>query len=154
VEENKALVRRWFDEVFNRQDLAVMDEIVAEDIVNHAGRDLVTMAGREGYRTLLRQLFIGFPDWHFEVEDVIAEGDRVVVRTTMRGTHQGVFRGVAATGRRVTWEHIHIFRVIDGKLAEHWACRNDIGILQQLGAFLPEPRMVAWATESEPVSSR
>src|SRR5215210_2906493 len=98
VEENKALARRWFEEVFNSQDLGLMDEIVAADIVNHAGRDLVTMAGREGYRTLLRQLFVGFPDWHFEIEDVIAEGDRVVVRTTMRGTHRGVFRGVNPTG--------------------------------------------------------
>jgi steroid delta-isomerase-like uncharacterized protein len=147
AEENRALARRWFEEVFNGQDLAVMDEIVAPDIVNHAGRDLVTLSGREGYRTLIRQLLTAFPDWHSTIDDMIAEDDRIVIRTTVRGTHRGEYRGVPPTGRRFTWEHIHIFKVVDGKLAEHWACRNDVGLLQQLGAFEPaEPRIVQWAS--------
>jgi predicted ester cyclase len=79
-----------------------------------------------------------FPDFHYTVEDEIAEGDKYVVRLTARGTMQGAFLGMPATGKQATWTEVHVARVVGGKLAEHWACIDQLGMLQQLGV-IPAP---------------
>jgi predicted ester cyclase len=79
-----------------------------------------------------------FPDFRYQVEDVIAEADKVAVRDVFRGTHQGDFMGVPATGNRVTMEAIHTYRFSEGKLAEHWVARDDLGMMRQLGV-VPAP---------------
>ena len=108
---------------------------------NHSSR-----AGRpdgpEGYASTVRDLRAGFPDLRIEVEDVIAEGDRVVVRGWFTGTNDGPFIGRPATGRAVRMAQIHVFRIRDGRACEHWACMDELDGMRQLG-LLPDPAAVA-----------
>ncbi len=137
IAENKALARRSF-EAFNQRDLSAADQIYAPSYVLHspiAPPDLPI--GAEGVRQQHAGYLAAFPDAQITVEDLIAEGDRVAVRVTVRGTHQGTFIGVAPTGRRVTLEAITIYRVDAGKIVEDWTIADIPGLLQQLGASAP-----------------
>jgi predicted ester cyclase len=89
VEENKAIVRRYFEEALNRQNLAIINELLAADFINHSPR--IATVGREETAQDLARFFTAFPDWQTILEDIIAEGDRVVVRRTVHGTHRGLF---------------------------------------------------------------
>ena len=134
LEENKAVVRRLFD-LIQRGDLDTMDELMAPDFANHALGRIQT--GLEPWRAIFRVLRAAFPDETTTIEDLIAEGDKVVVRSTLRGTHQGsaplpMFAGIKPEGRPVEWQFIHIYRLRDGKIVEHWAQRNDFEVRQQL----------------------
>ena len=110
----------------NRGDLSRIDEVIHPEFINHEAAD-ARAQGPEGYAQTARRLRAGFSDLRLDVQDVIADGDRVAVRLMFEGTHDGPFLGMAATGRRVSAQHIHIFRVQDGLVAEHWACRDDAG---------------------------
>ncbi len=136
TEENKALVRRLFEEsaVGN---LAVMDEVLADDIVDHSAWE-GQAPGREGYKQALSYVFAAFPDARTLVEDQIAEGDKVVTRWTIRATHQGEFLDVPATGKQVTVTGISIHRIAGDKIVEEWTNLDMLGLLQQLGA-IPQP---------------
>lgn len=139
AEENKAIVRRWFEEVIDQGRVEVVDEIVTPDSVNHAaapGRP----QGIEGAKQVVGFTKRTQPDQQWTSQRIIAEGDYVVVHGVREGTWQAdSFRGVATpTGKRVAVELVHIFRLEDGKIAEHWAVRDDLGMMQQLGA-LPQP---------------
>jgi steroid delta-isomerase-like uncharacterized protein len=131
-EDNKATTRRIPEEVLNQQKLDVVDEILAEDFVNH-----LTMPGipndREGAKMLFGALFRAFPDLHVTVEQEIAEGDTVVTYNTSSGTQEGEMFGMPATGKRATWNEIHIGRLKDGKVAEHWGLIDLASIMVQLG---------------------
>jgi steroid delta-isomerase-like uncharacterized protein len=129
IEENKALVRRWYDEVLNRRNLAVADEILAEDFVIN-GRPI----GRDGLKQAVRWVRSIFPDTIVTIEDVIAEGDRVVTRWCANATHQGEFQGIPATGKAITLRGIHIDRVANGKIAERWEEVDLPAVLQQIKA--------------------
>jgi steroid delta-isomerase-like uncharacterized protein len=123
--------------LFNRGELHRVEEFVTEDFVNHEawpGED----PGYEGFRLRLRRLREAIPDIHMEVEDVIAEGDTVAYRATLSGTHRGTLMGMAPTGRAFRVQHMHWLRMRDGRSSEHWAVRDDLGMLQQLG-IIPEP---------------
>jgi steroid delta-isomerase-like uncharacterized protein len=96
-----------------------------------AGRDPGT--GPEAIRSVVRWLRGAFPDLAYDVEDAFGDSDRVALRCTSRGTHTGEFLGHAPTGRSFSVQQIHIFRIQDGRIAEHWACRDDAGMLGQLG---------------------
>ena len=136
IEENKALVRRFVEDVINGSHPAALDELLSESYAYHApGMEIV---GSEGIRQVFGMLRSAFPDWHEDVEDLIAEGDRVVFRVTGRGTHQGEFQGIPPSGRPVTVSGTDIVRVEEGKLAEHWANFDQLGMLMQIGA-LPSP---------------
>ena len=132
TEENKALVRRFCEECYNKGDLDVFDEIVDPEWVNHSP-DGTTMH-RDDFREMVgsRELF---PDMKITIEDMIAEGDKVVVRRTTTGTHKGEFMGIAATGKQVTTSGIVVQRYAAGKLAESWTNNDDLGMLRQLGAL-------------------
>ncbi len=132
AEENKAVIRRAYDELWNRRNIDVVDELATGDFLNHAAPP-DRRRGRQGLRDVVRMFEDAFPDFRYEVEDVIAEGEKVAVRDVFRGTHQGNFMGIPATGNRVTMEAIHIFRFVDGRMAEHWVARDDLGMMQQLG---------------------
>ena len=137
VEENKALFRRTYEELLNRGDLDVADELVATMFINHEappGRD----RGPESMRGLATMLRTAFPDLHFEIEDMVAEGDMVAGRLTMSGTHEGPLMGTPPTGRSVRQDQMHFVRFRDGKGVEHWGVRDDLGMMQQLGV-IPEP---------------
>jgi steroid delta-isomerase-like uncharacterized protein len=140
VETNKAVVRRIFEEAWNRGNLAVVDELIAVDAVDHHDPDVPSFAAhmKEEIIALRR----AFPDLRFVIEDMLGEGDKVAVRLTVGGTHEGTYNGIPATGRRFAVEHIHIARVVDGKGVDHWAAMDTLGMLQQLGA-LPAPALAA-----------
>jgi steroid delta-isomerase-like uncharacterized protein len=131
IEDNKAYIRRGYEEGFQQRNLAVFDELMAPDYVWHIAS--LTVQGRESAKQLIAQFLTAFPDGHYTIEDMIAEGDRVVVRQTFRGTHQGDFLGIAPTGKQVTTTEIEIFRVTNGKSVENWTNSDDLGLLQQLG---------------------
>lgn len=115
-----------------RYDLA--DQCVTADYVDHEAPP-GTPCGPEGANAVLRWLRGAFEDLSYEVKDAFGSGDRVAVRLVTRGTHTGEFMGKPATGRAFKFEAIHIYRIEDGRVAEHWAKRDDIGLARQLGLF-------------------
>ena len=134
TEENKAMFRRTYEELLNRGDLSVADELVAPDFINHEappGWD----RGPESMRGLANMLRTAFPDLNFEIEDLVAEGETVAGRLTMSGTHEGPLMGMPPTGRSVRQDHMHFVRFRDGKAVEHWGVRDELGMMQQLGAI-------------------
>ena len=136
-EQNKAIVLRYYEELFERRRLAVIDEIFASGHVNHHGTDPSAadeVRGLEGLRKCAAEFFSAFPDHHTSVDDIIAEGDKVVTRWTTRGTHQGHFLGIAPTNRRVAFSGITIDRIVDEKIVETWTNYDLAGLLQQLCA--------------------
>ena len=137
TEVNKASVRRFYDEVFNKKNRAAIDEFVAPNQVDHAAPP-GTPAGLAGAKQLLGMYLTAFPDCHLTVEDMIAEGDRVVARFTMRGTQQGAFMDIPPTGKQVTVTAIDINCISGGKCVEHWMEMDTLGLLQQLGV-IPAP---------------
>jgi steroid delta-isomerase-like uncharacterized protein len=137
TEENKAIARRWFEESGNRHNLAIVDELFTPDYVNHA-LGAASGGGREGEKQLIAGMFTAFPDMRFTVEDMVAEGDKVAVRYTIQGTHQGPFMGLPATGKAFTTMAIVILRFENGKIAEEWFQGDDLGMMQQLGV-IPAP---------------
>jgi len=134
LEENKALYRRWFDEVVNKRDLAVADEVLDHGYVLHFP-GMPEPVDAEMHKQLLAAFHRGFSDWIETVEDVIAEGDRVVIRVVGRGTHDGEFQGIRPTGRTVVAEGIGIGRIAGGRIAESWAAYDALGMMRQLGVL-------------------
>ena len=132
TEDNKANVRRGFEAV-NQKNLAVFDELLTPDVVFHSAS--TTMQGLEAYKQLLSVYVTAFPDLQFTIEDMIAEGDTVVVRYTTRGTHQGNFRGIPPTGKQVSGTGMFMDRLVNGKAVEQWINGDDLGLLQQLGVI-------------------
>ena len=134
TEKNKTLARRWFAE-FNRGNLAAADEIYAPTYVLHdpaSPPDLVP--GPAGVKQFLSSMLLAFPDAQGTIEDMISEGDKVVFRYTLRGVHQGEFKGMAATGKPFMISGISILRFAGGQIAEEWEIFDTLGLLQQLGA--------------------
>lgn len=137
-DELKVYARRVPEELLTQGDLSVADAIFAPDLVHHG--PLAQAPGVAGTKQFVLALRRAFPDLYAIVEDEIAEGDRVVQRLTLAGTHLGPFLAIPPTGRRVTWQLVAIQRLgHDGKLAEHWSSWDHHGLLRQLGA-LPDSR--------------
>jgi steroid delta-isomerase-like uncharacterized protein len=135
---NKAIVRRYYEEVYNRKNLGVIDELIADDYTAYLPGGIEPLRGRAG-RKQANMLHLGaFPDLRLTIEDEIAEGDKVVQRLTIHGTHQGEFMGTPATGKQVRCTGIHISRLAGGKIVEQWGEFDGLGILQQLGV-MPTP---------------
>jgi predicted ester cyclase len=136
-EENKAHFRRAYEELLNQGNLSIADELVAPEFINHEappGRN----RGPESMRGVATMLRTAFPDLHFTIEELVAEGDIVAGRLTMSGTHQGPLMGMPPTGRSMRQDHMHFVRFRDGKAIEHWGVRDDLGMMHQLGV-IPEP---------------
>jgi steroid delta-isomerase-like uncharacterized protein len=133
AQEQMALVQRILEEAFNHGHLDVVDEGFAPDAVIHDPG--LEYRGTAELRRGLDRLRTAFPDFHFTVEDLFAGGDKIAVRYRGEGTHRGVFLGIPATGRRISYTGILIVRLQDGLIAEFWAQPDLIGILRQLGAF-------------------
>jgi predicted ester cyclase len=131
--ENKAVVLRSEKELWSNGNLAVADELYSPDFVCHfiAGPD---WRGLEGIKGEVRQHRISFPDWNERVDDIVAEGDRGVIRFTSTGTQRGEFGGIAPTGSKVTIQEVAIYRLAGGKIAEQWGFPDVHGLMEQLGA--------------------
>ncbi|HAM02182.1 MAG TPA: ester cyclase [Acidimicrobiaceae bacterium] len=136
TEENKALVRRWLEDV-DTGDVGVVDKYVASSLVDHNPPPFQTEPGFEGAKQAFSYALGAFSDFRHEVKQQIAEGDYVVTRVTGYGTHSGEFLGIPATGREVQMEGIAIHRIVDGQLVEHWAQVDSTSLLVQLGAIPP-----------------
>ncbi len=136
-EANKASFRRAYEELFNQGNLSLVEELVAPDFLNHEAPP-GSNRGPESMRQLIRMLRTAFPDLHFTIEELVAEGDTVAGRVIMSGTHQGTFQGMPPTGRSFRQAQMHFVRFRDGKGVEHRAVRDDLGLMQQLGV-IPTP---------------
>lgn len=136
AKENKAFVRRFYNEVLNKGNLSVIDELVAANHVDHAAPPGIAQ-GIEGTRQWFGMMQKAFPDSRVKVDDLLAEGNKVVARVTMEATHKGEFMGIPATGKAVKIEGIDIIRISRGKAAEHWGLFDNLGMLQQLGVVPP-----------------
>jgi predicted ester cyclase len=145
-ETNEELVQRYFEDIFNRRDYAACAEIMAEAYIEHAiapfGRSEPGMVnGPEATRATAEWLVDQFPDLHMAIEALVAEGDTVAVRILSEGTNLGKFNGVAPpTGKRFVARQSHWFRVENKRLAEHWATRDDLATMLQLGVLQPPGR--------------
>jgi steroid delta-isomerase-like uncharacterized protein len=136
-EANKAVVRRFLESVINQGDLGAAGELCAADLAWHGG-SVGEYHDLAAFQQGLAPFFTAFPDLRVEVEDMLADGDRVVARYTWRGTQRGEFFGIAATGRSVEVAGTSIYRLEDGKIAEEWWLEDMLGLMRQLGA-LPAP---------------
>ena len=138
IEENKAIVRRFFEELLSTDNLAVADEILSPDFRFYfAGSpDPMDLDSYKGFLAVRRG---AFPDRRFVVEDMIAEGDRISARFTMRGTHKVNFRGIAPSGTEVTMTGIDMIRLAEGKMVEDRVEVDQLGMMQQLG-MIAEPQ--------------
>ena len=136
AEDPKAVIRLWIA-AWNAQDLDAAEELLAPEFVRHDA-NLPDVVGPQAERQLIAGNLAAFPDLHFEIEQLIAEGDLVAARYRVQGTHQGDFLGIPGTGRPVTIQAVESYRLAGGKLAEQWVVMDALGLLQQLGA-VPGP---------------
>jgi steroid delta-isomerase-like uncharacterized protein len=141
LETNKTLSRRFFDEVWNKGNLAVIDEIITKDHVNSGPGTISGLPnGPEGSKQFVTTYRNAFPDVRFTIVDQIAEGDKVVTRWSAEGTHKGELAGFPATGKSSTVTGIVVDRIVNGKIAESWGIFDEFGMMQQLGA-IPMPEL-------------
>jgi len=132
TEDNKALVRRFYEEGVHNP--ALFDELLASTYVLHFPGS-PPIAGIEQAKQLMAAYTSAFPDLQLTTEDMVAEGDKVAIRNTWRGTHQGVFQGLPQTGKHVMFTGSDVFRFDGGKIAEQWADLDALGLMQQLGGI-------------------
>jgi predicted ester cyclase len=132
-DQNKRLARRALAEIYTKGDLALADELIHPDFVDHEPAHAGQPTGPESVKQTVRRLQATFGGLRFEVEDEIAEGDKVVQLATMSGRHTGPLVGREPTGKEFAVRHIYIWRIADDKIVEHWGSRDDLGLLGQLG---------------------
>ena len=131
--EPKAVIERFFDEAINQQKLEILDEILAPDFRGSILEYEQTSSTGEELKQGLTMVLNAFPDYHQIIHDWIVEGEKVVARWTTTGTHKGVYNGIPPTGKVIREHGIDIFRVVDGKIVEHWVEIDVLGIYKQMG---------------------
>jgi steroid delta-isomerase-like uncharacterized protein len=139
VEQNKALFRRLVEEVFNKGNVSTIDEFLAPNFVEREVLPPGTPSGREGVKQLTMMFRTAFPDFNVSIDDMIAEGDKIVARTTWSGTQKGEFMGIPSSGKRVSFDVIDIIRISEGKGVEHWGVMDSSALMQQLGVIPAGP---------------
>lgn len=138
TEANKALLQRFYDEVLNQGKLDAIDELIAENVIEHEQFGPGMPEGRAAARQIIAMFRSAFPDLHATLDDAVAEDDKVAVRGTWRGTHQGEFMGIPPTRRSIEIGVMDIVRCADGKMIEHWGQTDAMTLMQQLGV-IPAP---------------
>ncbi len=136
IEANKEVVNRFIEEVQNQHRMEVVDELFAADYSDHASGPGI-VPGKEGFKQFFGMMVQAFPDLHATIHDQIGEGDKVVTRKTFKGTQKGEYMGLPPSGKQIELSVIDIFRVVDGRLAEHWMQADLLGMMQQLGIAPP-----------------
>jgi len=131
-EQNKKIVRSMFEEGMNQKKFSLIDEVIAQDYVNH---DMPGEPGVEGFKKMIRGFFDGFPDMHIRLDEVIGDGNMVATRGEWTGTHSGTFMGISATGKKVKVKYIDMWRLENGKGVENWVQMDITGLMQQLGVM-------------------
>ncbi len=135
TEENKAIARRWNDEIYSKGNFAAIAELFATDFVCHYAPFGVA-PDLEGYKRNVTDSLAPFADMNCTAEDMVAEGDKVAIRWSWRGIHKGEYMGIAPTGRQVTMTGISILRIVGGKIVEEWGESDNLGFMEQLGVKL------------------
>jgi len=133
-ERNKALVRRYYEHLWNRWDLTLTDELLSPNLKFRGSLGL-DADGIRAFRRYARTVWLAFPDFHNQIEEIIADGDRVAVRLTYSGTHRGELLGFAPTSRRVEYAGIALFRIAGGKIVDVYVVADRLALMQQLGAI-------------------
>jgi steroid delta-isomerase-like uncharacterized protein len=136
LQNNKALVRRFVEEVQNQHDVEALDEFFSQDFVDYGG--MTNPPNIEGTKALFTAYFAAFPDQVYTIHMQLAEGDKVMTHKTFKGTQAGSFMGLPATGKTVSFDIIDIFTVVDGLITEHRVVADSLSMMQQLGA-VPTP---------------
>jgi len=147
-ESNKLIAHRLLDALWNQQNFGLVDALLASDYDGHSSTEF---DGPEGAKAFVPMLRSAFPDFQFTVEDQIAEGDKVVTRWSMSGTHKGEFQGMSATGRQMSITGITIFRIASDKVIEGWTNEDLLGFYQQIGN-IPSPEQAGRSEQNENVS--
>ncbi len=137
TEDNKAVVRRFCDEVMNGRNPAVLDDILAPAFEGFKVEGEAQSQNREEFKQTTAMILNAFPDFHQTIHDWVAEKDKVVTRWTIQGTQQGEYLGVPPTGKQIKATGMDIFRVVDGKIVEHWVEVDMFGTMQQLSMIPP-----------------
>ena len=140
TETNKALARNFMERAFNEGNLTIVDEALAQDGIDHQeplGTNFVTHL-----KEVITMLRTAFPDLHFEIHAMLAEGELVAFRSTMTGTHRGPFQGLLPTGRQISVAHMHFVHYVNGKTSDLWHVWDIAGLMRQLGAAAPQPQAV------------
>ena len=137
VEDNKALTRRFFEEVIRGRNFDLLDELVSEDFVEHEAFPGLPTTGPEAPRAALGLFVAALPDLDMSIDEIIAEGDKVVVRGTMSGTHRGEFMGIPPTNKSIKVSFIDIVEIRGGKATAHWGVTDRAAMMEQLG-LVPE----------------
>ena len=134
TEQLTSTLHRLYDEVVNRGNFELIPEIYAPNFVNH-NTPPGTPAGVEGIRQSLTACRRAFTDWHETIDSIRIKDDKIVVMSTIRGTHTGQWRGIAPTGRQITARRVSILRAADGKIVERWGSQDDLSLMRQIGAI-------------------
>ena len=139
AEDNKAMHRRVYEEIWNQKNPALIDEVISDDYIYHlpASVPVNDPRGPEGYKDIFHLFINAFPDVNLHIEDMIAEGDLVTVRSTCSGTHRGDYMGSAPTGKQFSVMEMAIVRYKDGKIVEEWGGLERLDLIQQLGISPP-----------------
>jgi steroid delta-isomerase-like uncharacterized protein len=135
INENNKTVMLRFLEFINTASVELADEVISPDAIFYVPGHPEPMRGRTGYLAIVSMMRIGFPDVQWQLDETIAENDKVAARFTMRGTHQGVFFGIAPTGKKIAIRAINFYRFLDGQIIEEYGQPDLLGLLQQIGAF-------------------
>ena len=134
IEDHKALIRRFYEEVWNKGNLDAADTIFADDYVRHDLRPGNPLPGPAGQKKIAADFRAAFPDLHMTIDVIVAEGDMIAARWTMEGTNTGQWGNIPPTGKRAKFSGVNIFRIANGRVVEIWNHRDDLGVMQQLDA--------------------
>ncbi len=132
TEENKELVRRYFQTIVIDRDFSKFSDFTAPGFFIDRSAVPEGIRGKDGLRSQMDMLYEAFPDLDFRIVDMVAEGDKVVIRLEARGTHKGVYAGIEPTGRRVLYKALIMYHVVNGKITEAWSNADDWGLIEQL----------------------
>lgn len=133
MKQNEILIRRYFEEVWNKGDVDLLDELLAPDYINHNPGAPDAKLGPAGLKPIVLAIRQAFPDLNYTIKNVVATEAQVAVHTVMKGTHLGDFFGMAPASRVIHVEQMQIERVVNGRIAEHWRVTDELSLLKQLG---------------------
>jgi len=131
--ENKNIVMNFVEEFKNKANHGIIDQIFTDDFIHHLKLPNIP-SDKEGTRMIGQMVAGAFPDVHVTIEDLLVDGDRVIERSVAKATHKGDFLGVPATNNPVSWNETHIYRISDGKIAEHWPMLDMFGLMNQINS--------------------
>src|SRR5216110_2357363 len=131
-EKNKEIIRRYYDELWNKWNLALANELIASD-VSFRGSLAVEVQGLEGFKSYVNTVRAAFPDFHNTIEDLIAEENKVVARLTYNATHRGEIFGVAPTGKKIEYSGVAISHIIDNKIVSGWVLGDTQSLMRRIG---------------------